>query len=228
MSSFDPYSDSYQRVVDQSISFIGQTSDFFTKLKAHELLDVMRRCAGEPSLLNVLDVGCGIGGTDSYLLPYVRRLVGVDVSRAMLDKAAAANPGAAYEVCDGETLPFDDGSFDFSFSICVVHHVPPPNRPRFVRELVRVTRRGGVVAIAEHNPFNPLTRLVVMRCVFDDDAVLLRMREAARLLEAANARVVDRRYIAFVPLRGTAFRKIERSFRRIMLGAQYIITGEAS
>jgi SAM-dependent methyltransferase len=188
----------------------------------------MRRCAGEPSLLDVLDVGCGIGGTDSYLLPYVRRLVGVDVSRAILDKAAAANPGAAYEVCDGETLPFDDGSFDFSFSICVVHHIPPPNRPRFVRELVRVTRRGGVVAIAEHNPFNPLTRLVVMRCVFDDDAVLLRMREAAMLLEAANARVVDRRYIAFVPLRGTAFRKIERSFRRIMLGAQYIITGEAS
>jgi hypothetical protein len=32
------------------------------------------------------------------------------------------------------------------------------------RRLVRVVRPGGVAAIVEHNPLNPLTRLVVARC----------------------------------------------------------------
>ena len=37
----------------------------------------------------------------------------------------------------------------------------------------RVVRPGGLLCIIEHNPFNPLTRLAVVRCEFDRDAVLL-------------------------------------------------------
>jgi SAM-dependent methyltransferase len=225
MTLFDGRASTYRRAVDSSIGFIGQDSDFFTQLKAHELLGVMRRCVGEPAGLEVLDVGCGAGATDSYLLPRVGRIVGVDVSTEMLELAAAANPGATYEESSGETIPFDDNSFDFSFAVCVAHHVPPASREKFMRELVRVTRPSGVVAVAEHNPFNPLTRLAVARCEFDDGVVLLSMRTAAELFAAVGARVVDRRYIAFFPFRGPIFRRIERTLSRVMLGAQYIVAG---
>jgi SAM-dependent methyltransferase len=223
MSLFDRHAPTYRQAIDSSIGFIGQDSDFFTQLKASELLEVMSRCIGAPSTLEVLDVGCGVGATDSFLLPCVGRLAGVDVSTEMLDLAAAANPGATYRESDGETIPFEDGSFDFSFAVCVAHHVPPAKRTEFVRELVRVTRPSGAIAIAEHNPYNPLTRLAVARCQFDDGVVLVPMRTATRLLEAAGAPVVDRRYIAFFPFRGATFRTIERKLSRVMLGAQYIV-----
>jgi SAM-dependent methyltransferase len=226
MSLFDRHASTYEHAVDSSIGFIGQDSDFFTQLKARELLGVMRRCVGEPAGLEVLDVGCGVGATDSYLLPRVGRIVGVDVSTEMLERAAATNPGATYKHTDGQVIPFDDRSFDFSFAICVAHHVPPASREAFVRELVRVTRPGGAVALAEHNPFNPLTRLVVARCEFDDGVVLLSMRTAAELLEAAGAPAVDRRYIAFFPFRAAIFRRVERKLSRVMLGAQYIVAGQ--
>ena len=37
----------------------------------------------------------------------------------------------------------------------------------------------------KHNPLNPLTRLVVSRCEFDRDAVLLTAKAAKRLLRGS-------------------------------------------
>ncbi len=44
--------------------------------------------SGDASLA-VLDAGCGTGLCAPWLVPYAHRLVGVDLSQAMLDKAAA-------------------------------------------------------------------------------------------------------------------------------------------
>ena len=91
-------------------------------------------------------------------------LAGVDPSEAMIEAARKANPEADYRVADGTELPFEDGSFDLAFAVCVLHHVAPPDRPAFVAELARVTRPGGLTVVFEHNPLNPLTRLAVRRC----------------------------------------------------------------
>jgi hypothetical protein len=55
-----------------------------------------------------------------------------------------------------------------------------------IAEMARVTRPGGMVAIIEHNPLNPVTRHIVSRCPFDRDAVLLRCGTGARLLAGAG------------------------------------------
>jgi predicted TPR repeat methyltransferase len=50
----------------------------------------LRRSAGEAAAkLDVIDAGCGTGLLGPYLRPYARRLVGVDLSPKMLEKAAA-------------------------------------------------------------------------------------------------------------------------------------------
>src|SRR5438046_2832522 len=77
---------------------------------------------------------------------------GVDISTAMIERAQAANPRVNYRAYGGSRLPYPDESFDLVFAVCVVHHVPPSSWPRFVNEMARVTRRRGIVAIAEHNP----------------------------------------------------------------------------
>ena len=54
--------------------------------------------------LDILDAGCGTGLCGPRVRPYARRLVGVDLSSAMLDKARAA--GAYDELVDAELTAF--------------------------------------------------------------------------------------------------------------------------
>jgi SAM-dependent methyltransferase len=225
MPSFNEYSETYEAEIERSIRFIRQDAVFFTEVKAAEILQSARRHFGATDGLNLLDVGCGPGVTDAYLLPHVGSLTGVDVSVELVERAARNNPGASYFTSDGQVLPFEDGSFDVTFAICVVHHVEPDGWEAFASELARVTRPGGLVMIAEHNPVNPLTRLAVSRCEFDEGAVLLGPRRVAALLEAAGTRVVASRYILFFPWRGRGFRGVERYLGKLPLGAQYLIAG---
>jgi predicted TPR repeat methyltransferase len=51
------------------------------------LFDAIRRTAGKADALDVLDIGCGTGLCGPLLRPLARRLVGVDLSPKMVDKA---------------------------------------------------------------------------------------------------------------------------------------------
>jgi SAM-dependent methyltransferase len=226
-SSFDEYQDSYREAVNSSIGFSGADVDFFAKLKADDLVETLgRRLDGSPEP-RVLDVGCGSGLTDAYLVGRLGELHGADVSKGLLETAQASNPGVEYHWFNGAALPFDDGAFDVSFAICVLHHVEPGERGSLVREMRRVTRGGGLVTIYEHNPFNPLTRIAVNRCEFDRGVHLLRSGETRRLLRGAGAPPVESRYIAFFPWETPVLRRIERGLSRLPLGGQYVVVGRA-
>jgi SAM-dependent methyltransferase len=219
---FDKYRETYVDEVQKSIDFIGKDHDFFTRAKARALLEIAAAELGDLRGVNALDVGCGPGETDVYLLPHVGELHGVDVSAELVERAAVTNPSATYLAYDGSALPYDDETFDLAFAICVVHHVPPTNWRRFVDEMARVVRPGGIVVIAEHNPFNPLTRLAVHRCEFDEDAVLLSRRTAVALQRAAGLTPLESRYILFTPWESDIAERLDRRLRRIALGAQYV------
>ena len=124
-------------------------------------------------------MGCGVGLTHGSL-SRIGKLHGVDVSPSSIERARAANPDVEYAVADAASLPYDDAAFDVSFAVGLLHHVPVDVRDAVVRELVRVSRR--LTVVFEHNPRNPLTRLAVARCEFDDDAILL-SHEIAREIE---------------------------------------------
>jgi SAM-dependent methyltransferase len=145
----------------------------------------------------------------------------------MIEAARTANPKVDYRVADGTQLPFEDGSFDLAFAVCVLHHVPPPDRPVFVAELARVTRPGGLAVVLEHNPLNPLTRLAVSRCEFDDDAILLGRRETRGRLRAVGLEPVEQRYIIFFPWRSAVLGRAERALAPVPLGAQYYVAAHA-
>ena len=141
----------------------------------------------------------------------------------MVARAAARNPAVSYAVSDGRSLPFEEGEFDVTFAVCVLHHVDPAERPRFMAEAARVTRPGGLVLVLEHNPHNPLTRRAVAACPFDEDVELPRRSEVARLAADAGLRVVERRYIVFFPWGGRVFDAAERLLAPVPLGAQYLV-----
>jgi len=223
-SDLEGYEDTYREAVEDSISFSGAGLDLFTQIKADLLIEL----AGEvlqrpPGGLGYLDVGCGPGETDRFLERRVGSLAGVDVVPGMVERARQRNPWADYrDYAEGDPIPHDDASFDVCFAICVLHHVPPEQRLRLVREMKRVSRPGGLIALFEHNPLNPLTRKAVHGCEFDRDAELLGARESAGLL-AESGMAPRRRYIEFFPRDSRLLRRIEFRLGWLPLGAQYVV-----
>ena len=219
---FDEYGDTYHDEVGHSIAFAGQDLEFFTEAKADALLDLARRHLGDPARLRVLDVGCGPGETDAYLGAF-GDVHGVDISEELVKHARERNPDATYVHYEGRRLPYDDGVFDLAFAICVLHHVHPVEWGGFMGELVRVVRPGGLAVVVEHNPLNPLTRLVVARCAFDDDAILMGRTLVTELFRHAGAEPVEARFILFFPWRSKQLRRLEQRLGSVPLGAQYFV-----
>ncbi|MCJ7438385.1 MAG: class I SAM-dependent methyltransferase [Acidimicrobiia bacterium] len=223
MSEFDPIAARYDELVARSIAFGGQEHEHYTRRKADALVDLASRQLGDPSRLRVLDVGCGIGLTDGMLAGRFGELHGVDLSESAVERAAAANRDVEYRSFDGARLPYDDDAFDLVFAICVVHHVDVSERVTFAMELGRVIRPGGIAAVFEHNPRNPLTRIAVSRCDFDEDVTLLGRRRASKLLRAGGLEPVDERFIIFLPFERRWSSALERRLKWLPLGAQYYV-----
>jgi SAM-dependent methyltransferase len=225
---FDSYSAAYEVELNDAISFAGQDASVYTEAKARALLALARERVGDLGSASALDVGCGIGSIHRSLAPQFAEFQGVDVSAGLIDVARANNHDVAYQAYEGVELPFESNTFDLSFAICVLHHVPPAQWEAFTAEMARVVRPGGLVAVIEHNPLNPGTRLVTLRCAFDEEIRLVGRRRLQQLMR--SARLTDRgsRYILFSPWRGTAVEKVERQIGRLPLGAQYIAYGNAS
>lgn len=224
-AGFDRYQETYADEVERAIAFAGTDAAFFTELKAADLVSLSKRRLGPSSDVKALDFGCGTGALDALLLPHVGSVTGIDVSSGLLEVAARQNPGARYQHYDGGAIPYEDGSFDLAFASCVFHHIDPSGRPAAAAELARVLRPGGVLAIYEHNPINPLTRLAVARCEFDEGVELLGRSETEAMLRAAGLVPAESRYVVCFPWRGRAFRAIERVLARLPLGAQYVVAG---
>lgn len=220
---FDKYHENYGQVVDGSISFSGLKHDFFMQAKAdliaRKLVTLPNRGGSE---LKALDIGCGVG----TLVPYVRSLFssvsGCDVSSDSIARAKAADGTIDFRHYHvGEPLPFEGGSFDFVSAVCVVHHVPAAQWAGFFGEMRRVLKPGGLACVIEHNPLNPATRLAVMRCPFDEDAVLLGSAKTKSLFEGAGFRHDETEYFLLLPSTRPIARRVEQGLRRAPLGAQY-------
>jgi ArsR family transcriptional regulator len=101
----------------------------------------------------VADLGCGSGGLAEYLAPWVRRVIGVDDSAAMLQAARKrARKVDNVEIRRGplEDLPLEDASIDAAICVLVLHHVADPGVA--LREAARVLRPGGRVLVADMLP----------------------------------------------------------------------------
>jgi hypothetical protein len=88
--------------------------------------------------------------------------------------------------------------------------------------MLRVVRKGGLVIILEHNPYNPLTRHIVRTCPLDEGVVLLAPHKVRSLLENAGGKEVLTRSILNIPPKGDFLRKLDLTVGFLPVGAQYI------
>ncbi|MGH8015286.1 MAG: class I SAM-dependent methyltransferase [Candidatus Zixiibacteriota bacterium] len=90
----------------------------------------------------VLDLGFGEGYGTSLLAENCREIVGVDVDQKIVDYANERHQKAncRFLKYDGNTLPFDNDTFDIVVSFQVIEHID--NEPAFVSEIHRVLKQG--------------------------------------------------------------------------------------
>ena len=74
-------------------------------------------------------------------------VVSVDRLESEIESWRRLAPGVRFEVADGRSLPFEDASFDHVYSISVLEHIPEPGDEEALRELARVVKRGGRIAV---------------------------------------------------------------------------------
>ncbi|PRW64252.1 SAM-dependent methyltransferase [Actinopolyspora mortivallis] len=103
---------------------------------------------------HVLDVGCGVG------LPALRlarsrrvRVTGVSISVPQVSRARAnaeesgLSDDVTFRYGDAMELPFADDTFDAAWALESLHHTS--DRTRALREIGRVVRPGGALAVAD-------------------------------------------------------------------------------
>ncbi len=104
----------------------------------------------------LVEFGCGAGKMGMKLLPILpagSTYTGIDQSAALVDSAKQVWAKAPFqaEFHEGSIFetPFPDNAFDIVLAHTVLMHVPNPEKA--LREMIRVTRSGGMVIACEAN-----------------------------------------------------------------------------
>jgi len=101
----------------------------------------------------VADLGCGTGEASAAIAPFVKRVIAIDTSAAMLSAAKRRlQPFENVEVRRGdlEALPQGNGRIDAAMLMLVLHHVASPERA--IAETARIIKPGGRVVIVDMLP----------------------------------------------------------------------------
>ena len=115
---------------------------------------------------NILDVGCGIGGSTLYLAAKLNaNATGITLSPVQAKRATqrARELGFStrtnFQVADAQEMPFADNSYDLVWSLESGEHMP--DKTKFIQECYRVLRPGGKLIVVTwcHRPTDrlPLT-----------------------------------------------------------------------
>lgn len=185
---------------DQVALAVGYADDDLTVLPAGANMGLS---CGNPTALaslvpgeTVLDLGSG-GGFDCFIAgPKVGpagRVIGVDMTPDMLSKARAnlakyreqtGLDNVEFRLGEIENIPVADASIDVVISNCVINL--SPDKPQVWREIARVLKPGGRVAVSDLALLKPLPEGVK-----DDLEALVGCIAGAELVDDIRAAIID-------------------------------------
>ena len=114
-----------------------------------------------PAARTGLDCGCGTGHYMAEMSRRGYRMSGFEYSPGMRDQARRNNPALRERITLGSVteIPHPEDTFDFTYAINVLHHLPSSAAQiAAVEEMLRVTRPGGMIFLHDFDADNPLAR----------------------------------------------------------------------
>jgi ubiquinone/menaquinone biosynthesis C-methylase UbiE len=144
---FDDWPEKYDRWFETPIGSLVRLYE------SRLLIEMVRPGEGE----KILDVGCGTGVFTADLLAAGSEVTGLDLSLPMLRHAQKKALGRPFRAVRGDMrrLPFQDAPFDKTLSVTSIEFLDDQEARLGVAEMLRVTRSGGLVAVASLNSLSP-------------------------------------------------------------------------
>ena len=143
--SFDKWAENYDDSIASDDGCFGRYDD---------VLDAVVEAARVQPGMQVLDIGVGTGNLALRCVELGAEVVGLDPFEGMLARAEiklAGHPNIHLAWCEDPflSLPAEDASFDAIVSTYAFHHVLHEEQSAAVKELNRVLKPGGVIAIGD-------------------------------------------------------------------------------
>jgi arsenite methyltransferase len=145
----------------------------------------------------VLEVGCGVGATATYLAKNVGcRVMGVDIRPSMVERAKEratrqhVEDKVEFRVADATDLPFEDGSFDVVLVESVTTFIE--DKAAAIQEYARVLKPGARVGLNEeiwHQTPVPPQMVEYAAHTWDVQVEILTLQDWVGLLEASGLTV---------------------------------------
>jgi len=166
-------------------AFIGRFLDSNVRRWLQPPDKIIERSGIKPGM-TVLDLGCGSGAFTTFVAKAVGehgKVYAVDIQPAMLRQlerklARSENrdiTNIELKQASAYNLPFEDGSLDLVYMVTVLQEIP--DRGRALREVRRVLKPGGILAVTEFlpDPDYPLRSTTIRLCqregfVLDDNS----------------------------------------------------------
>jgi ubiquinone/menaquinone biosynthesis C-methylase UbiE len=191
---YDDIVSTYDTVAEQ------YATDYFDELSRkpfdRELLTKFAALIPEGGL--ACDMGCGPGHLARFLANLGVEVIGIDVSRSMIEVARRLNPELAFEQGDMLRLPFADDSFAGIVAFYSLIHIDRSRVPEALAELRRVLSKTGPLLISFHlgegeihvEEFHGHRSQTGQKIAFH--ATLFEMDEMTRFLESAGFAVEEK------------------------------------
>lgn len=142
---FDDWPDRYENW------FTTPIGSLVKKVEWELIDDLLRPVPGEL----ILDAGCGTGVFTLDIISRGSRVIGLDLSLSMIRRARRKARSSQLRIISADILhlPFPEHSFEKTVSITALEFIPDGEKA--VKELFRVTRKGGTVVVATLNSLSP-------------------------------------------------------------------------
>lgn len=144
--------------IPHSGHYFGDQRDFWWN---YDFLTLMAERWKLKDCRHVLDVGCGIGHWGQTISPFLDpscKIIGIDRESQWVQNAQERanernDKRFHYQKATAEAIPFEDNTFDMVTCQTVLIHVP--DIAEVLKEMCRVLKPGGLLAVAEPNNIAP-------------------------------------------------------------------------
>ncbi|MGB3340964.1 MAG: methyltransferase domain-containing protein [bacterium] len=135
-----------------------------------------------------LDIGCGVGWALKYCSERGLECVGFDIAeRPIRLSRDIVSPRINTMVANGEKLPFPARHFDLVSSLGTIEHFTSPSQG--LKEITRVTRKGGQVLLVVPNSYWILNKLTFYKGTEQPQEMLATSGQWIRFFNQHNLKV---------------------------------------
>lgn len=132
LETYDKYAKIYADYTSQK-SFQFQLNQFITSIQKNA---------------KILDAGCGAGRDVAYLLEENKDVIGIDLSKGLLEEAKKRCPSGKFEQMDFLKTSFDKETFDGIWCMASLSDIPKEKTKDALSEFYRILKNNGLIFIA--------------------------------------------------------------------------------